>query len=198
MLGFAARSLVLSFFAGIVTWVFISLWTGPLLVWAAFIAWACFYNGQDNSRPLLSNALGIAIGALFGWAALLIIQAIPWPAMPDTPSWWMLVIWQYTKDPFVMDVNLTSLWAGSAVLVTALGMTLLSRVRALNIVPAGVYGYACVFAAGFAEPSPKAWKALMSPGLENALVAVTASMIIGLLIGLAHLKVSEYIRSRGA
>tara|TARA_B100000959_G_scaffold287561_1_gene374107 strand:+ start:69365 stop:69691 length:327 start_codon:yes stop_codon:yes gene_type:complete len=99
------------------------------------------------------------------------------------PSWWALVFWEDTNQPWLTDVNLTSLWAGGAVLITVLVMSLFSKIETLGVLPAGACGYSCVIAAGMADPSYKAWKSLLSISMENTLFAVIASMTIGAVIG---------------
>lgn len=192
MLRFVVNAFAVSFFAGLVAWAFLSRWSGPVPVWAAFVAWACFfYQAGSSGHALRSTIVGSLFGIVCGWAALLIIQAIPWPAAPGMPSWFALVLWDDTDHPFTIYINLSSLWAGGATLVTALVMALLSRVKALAVFPAGVFGYACVFAAGLAEPENETWEALLSISLENSLIAVSIAMVTGALLGLASKKVSD-------
>lgn len=198
MLRFALNTFAISLFAGLVAWAFLSRWSGPLPVWAAFVAWACYYQAGSSGHALRSTITGSLFGIVCGWAALLIIQSIPWPAAPGMPSWFALVLWDDTDHPLTIYINLSSLWAGGATLVTALVMALLSRVKALAVFPAGVLGYACVFAAGLAEPDNETWETLLSISLENSLIAVSIAMIIGALLGLASKKVSDHLLGASA
>tara|TARA_B100001964_G_scaffold245627_1_gene334141 strand:- start:868 stop:1443 length:576 start_codon:yes stop_codon:yes gene_type:complete len=181
--GYITKSFLISLVAGIGTWMFTSLWSGPVLIWASFIAWACFFQSKVKNKALLRTITGSIFGAVCGWFALLIMQSIPWPAAPGMPSWWALVFWEDTNQPWLTDVNLTSLWAGGAVLITVLVMSLFSKIETLGVLPAGACGYSCVIAAGMADPSYKAWKSLLSISMENTLFAVIASMTIGAVIG---------------
>ena len=91
-----------------------------LAVWAAFIAWACFFHSGGDGKALKTTIIGNAFGCLMAYVALWLVVASP----------------------------LGGSEAGIAVIVaiTVFVLCLAAHIPALSSIPASVYGYACTVA----------------------------------------------------
>jgi len=158
-----ALSLSIGVLGGIATFVFLQL-LPSYLIWAAFIAWACYFHTGGDTAALKKTIICNIFGALCAWvAAVLLVSASPGGAV----------------------------WAGIIVGVTVLVLCLAAHIPALATIPASVYGYASVFAFLLGNASTNLTKeALFSASPRNAFVAVAVSMVIGALFGLASGKVA--------
>ena len=134
---------------GLVTWA--SIATGAFLIWAAFVACACFFNTGGNSSAfkttIISNLFGIFVAWLTG-----------------------LIIAQLSAGPA---------WAALIVAISIVVYILAAHIQLFSAIPAVTYGYACTFAYLTQNPSAFVPDVMMSASLANALVIVPFSMIIG-------------------
>ena len=153
-----ALSLSIGVLGGIATFVFLQFMP-DYLIWAAFVAWACFFHTGGDNEALKKTITCNLFGALCAWvAAVLLVTVMPAGA----------------------------LWAGVTVGATVLVMCLGAHVGALATIPASVYGYASVFAFLLGNPTAHLTKeALMTAGPQNGFIAVGASMVVGAVLGLA-------------
>ena len=154
-----ALSVSIGLLGGIATILYLKL---GLLIWAGFIAWACFFHSGGDSNALKNTIVGNAFGAVCAWVAAVIILSVPLGEKLSLP-----------------------VWAGIVVGLTVLVLCLAAQIKALSSIPASVYGYASVFAFLLQTPETMAKEKLMSASSANALVIVIASMLIGALFGLA-------------
>ena len=76
------------------------------------------------------------------------------------------------------------LWAGIVVGLTVFAMCAAAHIKALATIPASVYGYAATFAYLLQTPGALAKDMLLSATMQNALIVVAVSMIIGAIFGL--------------
>lgn len=150
-----ALSVSIGLLGGIATFLFLSFMP-HYLIWAAFLAWACYFHTGGNAEALKKTIICNVFGAVMGWiAALLVVTVAPPPGA-----------------------------AAVAVGVTVLLLCLAAHVPALATIPASVYGYAAIFAFVLGNASTNLTKeALTSTSPANALIAVGASMIVGALFG---------------
>ncbi len=146
--------------------------SGRVLIWAVFIAWACFFATGGDENALKNTIVCSLLGAVLAWIALLIIFGIP------------------LADALTLPIR-----AGIVIGVTVLVMCLLAQVGMFSTLPASVLGYASV--AGFALQTPNALSmgALTSVGFDNALVVIGVSLIVGALLGMVSGKVSKALAS---
>jgi hypothetical protein len=154
-----ALSVSIGLLGGIATILYLKL---GLLIWAGFIAWACFFHSGGDGNALKNTIVGNTFGAVCAWVAALIILSFP------------------MADSLGLPV-----WAGIVVGITVLVLCLAAHVKALSSIPASVYGYAAVFAYLLQTADSMTKDRLMSAGRGNALIVVIASMAIGALFGLA-------------
>ncbi len=158
-----ALSLSIGVLGGLAAWAFLSL--GGILIWGAFIGWACFFQMGGDNNALRNTIVGTIFGAIAGWIAAVIILAIP-----------------------LADKLTLPLWAGIVVGVTVWAICYAATIKAFSSIPANVYGYAAAFAYLLQTPDALSLSSLMSLSLNNAVITVSLSMAIGAVLGLASAK----------
>lgn len=154
----AALSLSIGLLGGVATWAFLSV--GGVLIWAAFVAWGCFFHTGGDINALRGTIVGNLFGAVVATVAALVILTVPGAAMLGLP-----------------------LWAGIVVAITAWAICIAANIKLFSVIPANVYGYACTFAFLLQTPDKLTPAALTSLSMDNGLVAVGLSMVIGALLG---------------
>lgn len=161
-----ALSISIGLLGGIATWAFLSAWSGPVLIWAAFVAWGCFYHSGGDEAALKNTIIGNLFGAVCAWVAAMIILSVPLAATLTLP-----------------------VWAGIVVAGTVVVVVLAAHIPAFSVIPASVYGYASAFAFLLQTPKALSVETLTSATMSNALLIVPASMIVGAVFGLASAKI---------
>jgi hypothetical protein len=146
-----------------------------LLIWAGFIAWACFFHTGGTTAALTNTIVCNTFGAFCAWVAAVVILSFP------------------LADRLTLPV-----WAGIVVGITVLLMVLAAKVPALSTIPASVYGYAAVFAYLLQTPETLTKDKLMSPSLGNAFLIVVISMILGALFGFVSGKMAGAMTAKAA
>ena len=169
----SALSLSIGVLGGLAAWAFLSL--GGILIWAAFIGWACFFHSGGDNNALRNTIVGNIFGSIGAWIAAVIILAIP-----------------------LADKLTLPLWAGIVVGVTVWAICYAANIKALSSIPANVYGYAATFAFLLQTPDKLSLSTLLSPSLDNAVITVCVSMAIGAVLGLASAKASAALTARAA
>ena len=168
-----ALSLSIGVLGGIAAWVFLSL--GGILIWAAFIGWACFFHMGGDNNALRNTIVGNIFGSVCAWIAAVIILSVP-----------------------LADKLTLPLWAGIVVGVTVWVICYAATIKAFSSIPANVYGYAATFAFLLQTPDTLSLSNLMSPSLDNAVIAVSVSMAIGAVLGLASAKGAAALKGGAA
>lgn len=168
----AALSLSIGVLGGIATYLFLSV--GGLLIWAAFVAWGCYFHTGGNTDALRNTIVSNVFGSLVAWAAALIILSVP-----------------------LADKLTLPLWAAIVVGATVWLICIAANVKALATIPANVYGYACTFAFLLQTPDKLNVASLTSFSLDNAFIAVSVSMIIGAVFALVSGKVGAALTEKG-
>jgi len=165
-----ALSVSIGLLGGIATILYLKL---GLLIWAGFIAWACFFHSGGDGNALRNTIVGNAFGAFCAWLAALIILHFP------------------LADSLTLPV-----WAGIVVGLTVMAMCLAAHIKAFSVIPASVYGYAATFAYLLQTADTMTKDKLMSASMANALVVVIISMAIGALFGLASAKLGGALAAK--
>ena len=165
-----ALSVSIGLLGGIATILYLNL---GLLIWAGFIAWACFFHSGGDGNALRNTIVGNAFGAFCAWVAALIILHFP------------------LADSLTLPV-----WAGIVVGLTVMAMCLAAHIKAFSVIPASVYGYAATFAYLLQTADTMTKDKLMSASMANALLAVIISMAIGALFGLASAKLGGALAAK--
>ena len=167
-----ALSVSIGLLGGVATILYLKL---GLLIWAGFIAWACFFHSGGDTNALKSTIVGNAFGAFCAWVAAVIILSIPLAETLSLP-----------------------VWAGIVVGLTVLALCLAAHIKAFSSIPASVYGYAAVFAYLLQTADSMTKAKLLSVSLGNGLILVIVSMAIGALFGLASGKVGSALTAKAA
>jgi hypothetical protein len=165
-----ALSVSIGVLGGIATILYLKM---GLLIWAGFIAWACFFHSGGDTNAFRSTVIGNAYGAVWAWVAALIILSFP---MADTLG--------------------LPVWAGIVVGLTVLGLCLGAHIKAFSSIPASVYGYAAVFAYLLQTADSMTKEKLMSGSMGNALILVFVSMLIGAIFGFVSGSVGKALTAK--
>jgi hypothetical protein len=165
-----ALSVSIGLLGGIATFLYLKL---GLLIWAGFIAWACFFHSGADNNALKNTVVCNAFGAVCAWVAALIILSFPMADSIGLPAWAAIVV-------------------GLTVLVLCLG----AHIKAFSSIPASVYGYASVFAYLLQTADTMTKDKLMSAGMGNALILVVVSMALGAIFGLVSGKVGGALTAK--
>ncbi len=146
--------------------------TGVVLIWAVFIAWACFFAIGGDGKALQNTIVCSILGAVLAWIALLIILGVPLAGMLTLP-----------------------IWAGIVVGATVLIMCLLAQIEVFSALPASVLGYASVASLALQTPPAFSIDALTSASFNNALIVIVISLVVGAVLGMISGKVGDALTS---
>ena len=103
----------------VATWLFLGPLGGALAIWAAFIAWGCYFHCGGKEQGLQSAILNNAAGAIIAGITLIVA----------------------TKTGMADTLGLP-VWAAICVGVGVAAMVLLANVPMFATIPAQVYGFA--------------------------------------------------------
>lgn len=153
-----ALAVSIGLLGGIAAWLFLGPIGGlGLSIWAAFIGWASFYHCGGKEAGLQKAIVNNVFGVIMGWIALLLVTQIPLAGSLGLP-----------------------VWAGICVAVTVFILVIAAKNQMLSDIPAGVLGYASVVALALAGNK---LGVLTAPSLENPLVSIVISIVIGAAFG---------------
>jgi hypothetical protein len=155
----------------IATWLFLGPLGGALAIWAAFIAWGCFFHCGGKEPGLQSAILNNAAGAIIAGITLLVA----------------------TRAGLAESLGLP-VWAAICVGVGVAVMVLLANVPVFSAIPAQVYGFASVVAYTLMG---NAAGSLTAASLENPVIVVILSMIVGAIFGYVSEKVAGMLAGAG-
>jgi hypothetical protein len=154
----------------IATWLFLGPLGGALAIWAAFIAWGCFFHCGGKEQGLQSAILNNAAGAVIAGITLMVASAGIGSSMP------------------------AAVWPAICVGLGVAAMVLLANVPVFSTIPAQVYGFASVAAYTLMKD---AGGSLMTASLENPMVVVILSMVIGAVFGYVSEKFAGMLAGAG-
>lgn len=163
-----ALSLAIAVLGAVATWICLSV---GLLIWAAFIAWACFFHSGGDTNALKKTIVCTIWGVICAWVAAMVIVSVPMP-------------------------GLGLLWPAIVVGVTVFILCILAHVELLNVIPASVYGYAATFAYLLQTPEALSAARLTAPNLGNAAIIVTISLVLGAIFGFLSGKLGGMLKSK--
>ncbi|WP_167434434.1 DUF1097 domain-containing protein [Mesorhizobium helmanticense] len=160
-----ATALSVGILGAICTWTFLSI--GTVLVWAAFVAWACFFQSGGDDAALKNTIVSNIFGCFMGWLGAVMILGLP-----------------------IGDLVGPQIWSATVVFITVVIYILASQIPALASVPGTTFGYACTFAFLLQTPDRLALPKLLSASFDNSLVVVPVSMVAGALFGFVSAKLA--------
>ena len=172
MSSLVALSVSIGVLGGVATALSLGPLAGIVLIWVAFIAWACYFAIGGDQKALQNTIVCGILGAVVAWVALLVILSIPLGEALTVP-----------------------IWAGIVVAVSVLVMCLLAHVEYFSSIPASVLGYASVAAYALQTEGAFTMEALGSAGTSNALVVVAISVVVGAVFGMISGKVGGMLSS---
>jgi Protein of unknown function (DUF1097) len=155
----------------IATYLFLGPLGGALAIWAAFIAWGCFFHCGGKEQGLQSAILNNAAGAVIGGLTLLAAGAAIGGSLP------------------------AAVWPAICVGIGVAAMVLLANVPVFSVIPAQVYGFASVVAYTLMKD---AGGSLTAASMENPVVMIILSMIIGAVFGYVSEKVAGMLAGTGS
>lgn len=168
----SALAISIGVLGGVATWLFLGPLAGGLQIWAAFIAWACFFHCGGKEAGLKATIMANVAGCIMAGLTLIAVSRGGMGSSLGLP-----------------------LWAGICVGVGVLVMILLANMPALAAIPALVYGYAAT--AGYALLTADGLAMLTSPTLGNPVVTIALSMIVGAVLGYVSEKVAGALVGHG-
>lgn len=167
-----ALAVSISLLGGLATWLFL----GPVLgglglsIWAAFVAWACFFHCGGLTAGLQKTIIHNIFGAIMGWIALLLVTHGLGGALG------------------------VPLGAAVAIVITVFILVIAAKNPMLSDIPASVLGFASV--AAFALAGKGEGLGNVTAGdLSNPLLNVVISMAIGAIFGFVSQKIAGAISS---
>jgi Protein of unknown function (DUF1097) len=152
-----ALSVSISVLGAIAAYLFLSPYGMGLQIWAAFIAWGSFYHCGGKEAGLQKTIVQNVFGAIIAWILLLMVTKIPLGASLGVP-----------------------LWAAICVLITVFIAVYAAKIPLLADIPATVFGFAATVGFGLAGNK---LGAVAAGSLENPLINIVISMIIGAIFG---------------
>lgn len=172
MSSLVALSVSIGVLGGVATALSLGPLSGIVLIWVAFIAWACYFAIGGDQKALQNTIVCGILGAVVAWVALLVILSIPLGETLTVP-----------------------IWAGAVVAGSVLVMCLLAHVEYFSSIPASVLGYASVAAYALQTEGAFTMEALSSASTSNALVVVAISVVVGAVFGMISGKVGGMLSS---
>ncbi len=155
---------------------FVAVWffltAGSILIWAAFVAWACFFaiggDGAALRNTIVSNAFGVFVAATTG----LVIVVVP------------------------LGEKLGAVWPALAVGISIAMYILAANIPAFASIPGTTFGYASTFAFLLQTPDRFTAEALLSFDFTSAYIVLPVSMALGACFAYGSAKGSEFLVGR--
>ncbi|HET6219555.1 MAG TPA: DUF1097 domain-containing protein [Acidobacteriaceae bacterium] len=154
-----AAALAAAILAAVSVWAFAAL--PGLLIWAAFIGWASFDQSGANRKAFLTSSVCMIFGVIMAWIVAVSVAG-EWLHLRSSVS--------------------SALAAG----VASFFIVLASRFELLSNVPATFYGFASAFAFVTLAPNAFSMAAMTRGNLNNVLLVVPISLLIGSGLGALH------------
>jgi hypothetical protein len=157
----------------IATWLFLGPLGGMLAIWAAFIAWGCFFHCGGKEHGLQSAILGNVAGAIVGGITLYVALRTGMGDKMGVP-----------------------VWAAICVGIGVAAMVLLANIPLFASIPAQVYGFAAAVAMTLMATDGAA--NLTAGSIANPVADVILSMIIGAVFGYVSERLAGMLAGMGS
>jgi hypothetical protein len=139
-----------------------------LFVWAAFIGWASYDHSGATPQATVRSSAALVFGVVMAWVVAILVIAGTLPF----------------NTPVAMAVA-----AG----VASFLIVLASAIPILSVVPAMLYGFASTFAYLSLASAAFTIDAMTAFNLQNAIVVVPISLLIGTGLGIAHGRLAQLL-----
>ena len=163
-----ALAISLGVLGAIATWLFLGPLGGALAIWAAFIAWGCYFHNGGKEAGLQSTILATAAGAVIAGITLKVAGAGIGESLP------------------------AAVWPAICVGVGVAAMVLLANVPVFASIPSQVYGFAATVALTLLKGGDA-----LAASIENPVIVIILSMIIGAVFGYVSEKVAGMLVGAG-
>jgi hypothetical protein len=163
-----ALAISLGVLGAIATWLFLGPLGGALAIWAAFIAWGCYFHNGGKESGLQSTILATAAGAVIAGITLKVAGAGIGESLP------------------------AAVWPAICVGVGVAAMVLLANVPIFASIPSQVYGFAATVALTLLKGGDA-----LAASIENPVIVIILSMIIGAVFGYVSEKVAGMLVGAG-
>lgn len=156
-----ALSLSIAGLSGVATFLAVGPLSGIFFIWAATIAWAAYFFLGANQEALKNTIVCGVFGVFLAWLAAIQITNIPSTAVLGF-----------------------SFWAAVTVTFSVFVLCIAANIPALATIPASVLGYSSTFAYLLQTPGKMTKDILLSASLDNPLVVISISIVVGTYFGL--------------
>ncbi len=156
-----ALSISIACLAGFATFLAVGPLSGIFFIWAATIAWAAYFFLGATQEALKNTIVCGIFGVFMAWLAAIQITNIPATAILGFPF-----------------------WAAVTVTCSVVVMCLAANIPALATIPASVLGYSSTFAYLLQTPGKLTKDVLLSVSLDNPLIIISISIVVGTYFGL--------------
>jgi len=156
-----ALSISIAGLAGLATFLAVGPLSGIFFIWAATIAWAAYFFLGATQEALKNTIVCGIFGVFMAWLAAIQITTIPSTAILGFPF-----------------------WAAVTVTCSVVVMCLAANIPALATIPASVLGYSSTFAYLLQTPGKLTKDILLSISLDNPLIVISISIVVGTYFGL--------------
>ena len=162
-----ALALSLGVLGAIATWLFLGPLGGMLAIWAAFIAWGCYYHSGGKESGLQSTIVCAAAGAVIAGITLKVAG---------------------------LSIGLPEvMWTAICVGLGVAAMVLLANVPVFASIPAQVYGFASTIAYAVMKGGSVTAASMENPVVViilsmviGAIFGYVSEKIAGMLVGTGH------------
>jgi len=163
-----ALAISVSILGAIATWLFLTV--GSIVIWGAFLAWACFYHSGGDEAAFKSTIISNVFGVVMASTTAFIILTVPggkvlgptvWPALVAGISFFLYII--------------------------------AANIPVFASIPGTTYGYAATFAYLLLTPDRFTPQAIGSLSLNSSYIVVSLSMIIGAIFAYASAKGADML-----
>ncbi|HFD11720.1 MAG TPA: DUF1097 domain-containing protein [Crenotrichaceae bacterium] len=155
-----ALSISIGVLAGVATFLAVGPLSGVFFIWAATIAWAAYFALGGDKEALKNTIVCGIFGVFMAWITAIELTNIPSDVALGFP-----------------------LMAGITVAIAVIVLCLAANIPALATIPASVLGYSSTFAYLLQTPDKLTQDVLLGVSLDNPLVVISLSIIIGTYFG---------------
>jgi hypothetical protein len=161
----SALAISVGVLGAVATWLFLGPLGGVLAIWAAFIAWGCYFHCGGKEHGFMTTVMANIAGAIIAGITL------------------------YAALRTGMGEKLgVPIWAAICVGIGVAAMVLVANIEMFSAIPAQVYGFASTVALTLLTADGAA--NLTSASVANPVFVIIVSMAVGAVFGYASEKLA--------
>jgi hypothetical protein len=166
-----ALSVSIGVLAGAATFLAVGPLSGFFFIWAATIPWAVHFLLGANKEAVCKNITCSIFGVVMAWVTAMMLTEL-------------------TAD------GLFPLKAGFTVCAAVIVLCLAANLPQLATIPCSVVGYSMTFAYLLQTPNMLTKEVLTGISLNNPLLVITFSIVIGTYLGVASVMLSDKLEKK--